>query len=190
MWRRPVADGRRRVMVVQSGEYERLKRRDRQALAVEELSAAEIEAISRSEPPAEAARYDHEVTVGQGGSDFSETGINVIDRWESARAPRPNAWPPQGHPYAGALRWARTAMTPSSFIAKWRASEFKGRSATQSHFNDLRQLLRELTPTDADTVGDWYCFERVARRDAGGNGWDVWPRTSARNSAHTTPTST
>ena len=28
-------------MVVQSGEYERLKRRDRQALAVEELSSAE-----------------------------------------------------------------------------------------------------------------------------------------------------
>ena len=52
-------------MVVQSGEYERIKRRDRQALAVEELSAAEIEAISRAEPPAEAARYDHEVTVGQ-----------------------------------------------------------------------------------------------------------------------------
>ena len=81
-------------------------------------------------------------------------------------------------------------MTPSSFIAKWRASEFKGRSATRSHFNDLRQQLRELTPTDADPVGDWYCFERVARKDAGGNGWDVWPRTSARNSAHTTPTST
>ena len=121
-------------MVVQSGEYERLKRRDRQALAMEELSAAEIEAISRAEPPAEAARYDHEVTVGQGGSDFSETGINVIDRWESARAPRLNAWPPEGHPYAGTLRWAQTAMKPSSFIAKWRASQFKRRSATQSHF--------------------------------------------------------
>ena len=43
-----------------------VKRRDRQALAVEELSDAEIEAISRAEPPAEAAQYDHELTAGHG----------------------------------------------------------------------------------------------------------------------------
>ena len=36
----------------------------RQALAVEELTDAEIDAIRRAEPPAEAARYDHELTEG------------------------------------------------------------------------------------------------------------------------------
>ena len=69
--REPLAitrNGRDRLVILSVDEYERLKRRDRQVLAVEELSDAEIEAIRRAEPPAEAARYDHEVTVGQGGS--------------------------------------------------------------------------------------------------------------------------
>ena len=68
-------------------------------------------------------------------------------------------------------------MTPGEFIAKWRASELKESSAAQSHFNDLCQLLGEPTPTDADPTGDWYCFERGARKDTGGDGWaDVWKR--------------
>ena len=51
-------------------------------------------------------------------------------------------------------------MTPGEFIAKWRASELKERSAAQSHFNDLCGLLGEPTPTDS-----------------GGDGWaDVWKR--------------
>ena len=41
-------------------------------------------------------------------------------------------------------------MTPSEFIAKWRASELKERSAAQSHFNDLCYLLGEPTPVEAD----------------------------------------
>ena len=69
------------------------------------------------------------------------------------------------------------AMTPGAFIAKWRASELKERSASQSHFNDLCRLLGEPTPTDADPSGEWYCFERGARKDSGGDGWaDVWKR--------------
>ena len=68
-------------------------------------------------------------------------------------------------------------MTPGEFIAKWRASELKERSAAQSHFIDLCRLLGEPTPTDADSTGDWYCFERGARKDSGGDGWaDVWKR--------------
>ena len=69
------------------------------------------------------------------------------------------------------------AMTPSEYIAKWRASELKERSAAQSHFNDLCGMLGEPTPTDADPAGEWYCFERGARKDTGGDGWaDVWKR--------------
>ena len=68
-------------------------------------------------------------------------------------------------------------MTPGGFIAKWRAVELNERSASQSHFIDLCRLLGEPTPTDADPTGDWYCFERGARKDTGGDGWaDVWKR--------------
>ncbi len=68
-------------------------------------------------------------------------------------------------------------MTPGEFIAKWRVVELKERSASQSHFNDLCALVDEPTPTDADPSGEWYCFERGARKDSGGDGWaDVWKR--------------
>ena len=53
-------------MIMSADEYERLKRHGRQALAAEELSDAELDAIRRAEPPAEAARYDHELSVGYG----------------------------------------------------------------------------------------------------------------------------
>ena len=68
-------------------------------------------------------------------------------------------------------------MTPGEFIAKWRASELKERSASQEHFIDLCRLLGEPTPAEADPTGDWYCFERGVRKDTGGDGWaDVWKR--------------
>ena len=68
-------------------------------------------------------------------------------------------------------------MTPDSFIAKWKASTLKERSASQSHFNDLCELLGVDKPTDVDPKGEWYCFERGASKTAGGEGWsDVWKR--------------
>ena len=68
-------------------------------------------------------------------------------------------------------------MTPYQFIAKWRASELKERSAAQEHFIDLCRLLDEPTPAEADPAGERYCFERGARKDTGGDGWaDVWKR--------------
>ena len=68
-------------------------------------------------------------------------------------------------------------MTPNEFIAKWRAAELKERSASQEHFIDLCRLLDEPTPAEADPAGETYCFERGARKDAGGDGWaDVWKR--------------
>ena len=68
-------------------------------------------------------------------------------------------------------------MTPGEFIAKWRASELKERSASQEHFIDLCRLLGEPTPAEADPTGEQYCFERGARKDTGSDGWaDVWKR--------------
>ena len=69
------------------------------------------------------------------------------------------------------------AMTPVEFIGKWRSSELKERSASQEHFIDLCRLLGEPTPAETDPKGAWYCFERGARKDTGGDGWaDVWKR--------------
>ena len=48
-------------MVVSAREHVGLKGRVSQALAVEELNDAEMDAISHAQPPAEAARYDHEL---------------------------------------------------------------------------------------------------------------------------------
>lgn len=56
-------NGRERLVILSAEEYARLKRRDQRAIAVENLSDAEIEAILRAEPPAEAARYDHELAA-------------------------------------------------------------------------------------------------------------------------------
>lgn len=95
-------------------------------------------------------------------------------RLQLARAP--------GHPLAG-TRGAlgdglgAVAVTPDAFIAKWRASELKERSAAQEHFIDLCRLLGEPTPAEADPRGEWYSFERGATKTAGGAGWaDVWKR--------------
>ena len=56
-------NGRERLVLLSVEEYARLKRRDREALFVEELSESEIEAIRRAEPSADAAQYDHELTA-------------------------------------------------------------------------------------------------------------------------------
>ena len=76
-----------------------------------------------------------------------------------------------------ALVLAIGVLTPDAFIAKWRRSELKERSAAHEHFIDLCRLLGEPTPADVDPAGEWYCFERGARKDTGGDGWaDVWKR--------------
>ena len=68
-------------------------------------------------------------------------------------------------------------LTPAQFIDKWRAVTLNERAVSQSHFNDLCALLDEPTPVAADPDGEWYCFERGARKDSGGGGWaDVWKR--------------
>ncbi|MGJ3232464.1 MAG: class I SAM-dependent DNA methyltransferase [Oceanicaulis sp.] len=71
----------------------------------------------------------------------------------------------------------RPAMTPERFIEIWGRSELKERSAAQSHFNDLCDLLGEPRPHEADPKGEFYCFERGAAKEGGGEGWaDVWKR--------------
>ena len=68
-------------------------------------------------------------------------------------------------------------MTARDFIAKWRASTLKERSASQSHFNDLCALVGHPTPVEADPTGESFTFERGATKTGGGEGWaDVWKK--------------
>jgi type II restriction/modification system DNA methylase subunit YeeA len=68
-------------------------------------------------------------------------------------------------------------MTPEEFIEKWKLSTLKERSASQSHFNDLCELLEVPKPTDVDPDGSWFTFERGAKKSGGGDGWaDVWKK--------------
>lgn len=59
----PVAvtrNGRERTVMISTEEYNRLKRRDRQVLRLEDFTDKMIEAIEKAEPPEEASQYDHE----------------------------------------------------------------------------------------------------------------------------------
>ncbi|HRY15636.1 MAG TPA: class I SAM-dependent DNA methyltransferase, partial [Candidatus Competibacteraceae bacterium] len=65
----------------------------------------------------------------------------------------------------------------AAFIAKWRVSTLKERSAAQEHFIDLCQLLGVKTPAEEDPHGEWFTFEKGAKKTGGGDGWaDVWRR--------------
>ncbi len=68
-------------------------------------------------------------------------------------------------------------MTPEDFIAKWRGVELPEISASQSHFNDLCELLEIGKPIDEDPKGKWFTFEKAVPKGgkAGGSGHaDVW----------------
>ena len=54
-------DGRDRLVLLSAEEYERLKRRDRRVLTIEEFTEEEIAAISKAEVPAEYAYLDEEL---------------------------------------------------------------------------------------------------------------------------------
>ena len=66
-------------------------------------------------------------------------------------------------------------MTPNQFIAIWKASTLKERSGAQTHFNQLCDLLGVPQPVIADPLGEWFTFEKGAKKTGGGDGWaDVW----------------
>jgi prevent-host-death family protein len=53
--------GRESLVLLSAEEYRRLKRRDRDALLVTELSASDLDAIAKAEIPAEAVEFDDEL---------------------------------------------------------------------------------------------------------------------------------
>ena len=60
----PVAvtrNGRERTVMISTEEYNRLKRRDRQVLGLDDFTEEMIEAIAKAEPPEEAKQFDPEL---------------------------------------------------------------------------------------------------------------------------------
>ena len=53
-------DGREGTVLISANEYERLKRRDREVLGLDDFTEADITALEASRPPAEAMAFDHE----------------------------------------------------------------------------------------------------------------------------------
>ena len=54
-------NGRERVVLLSADEFKRLKRRDREAVRVEDLAEADLKAIQAAEVPAEYAHLDAEL---------------------------------------------------------------------------------------------------------------------------------
>jgi prevent-host-death family protein len=64
--RQPVAvtrNGRESTVLISSEEYQRLKRRDRQVLGLDDFTEADIAALEASRAPAEARAFDPELEV-------------------------------------------------------------------------------------------------------------------------------
>lgn len=71
------------------------------------------------------------------------------------------------------------ALTVPEFVARWQRSTLSERSAAQSHFIDLCEILDQPRPAGVDQEGNSYTFEKGVSKVSGGNGFaDVWMRGS------------
>jgi prevent-host-death family protein len=55
-------NGRDRMVLISAEEYNRLKRRDRRVMGVDEFTAKDIAAIEKALPPDDASAHNDEVT--------------------------------------------------------------------------------------------------------------------------------
>ena len=63
------------------------------------------------------------------------------------------------------------------FIARWQGTKLSERSAAQSHFIQLCEVLGQPSPAAADQQGTFYTFEKGVAKTGGGQGFaDVWRR--------------
>src|SRR5689334_20872836 len=68
-------------------------------------------------------------------------------------------------------------LTLPEFVARWKASQLTERSAAQSHFIDLCEVLGEQRPAAVDQTGESYTFEKGVTTTDDKDGWaDVWKR--------------
>ena len=63
------------------------------------------------------------------------------------------------------------------FVARWKASTLTERSASQSQFNELCDVLGHAHPAELDLTGEFFTFDKHVSKDKGGKGFaDVWKR--------------
>ena len=68
-------------------------------------------------------------------------------------------------------------MSVEAFVEKWRQVSARETQASQSHFNDLCEVIGVPKPLDADHEGVEYAFEKAVRRPGRAPGKaDVWKR--------------
>jgi len=68
-------------------------------------------------------------------------------------------------------------LTIAQFVTKWKIFSQTENAGSQSHFNDLCEVLGEKSPAEADSVGERYAFEKYVGKTRGGRGFaDVWLR--------------
>jgi hypothetical protein len=68
-------------------------------------------------------------------------------------------------------------LTVPEFVARWQHSTLSERSAAQSHFIDLCEILGEPRPAAIDQEGNTYTFEKGVTKTSGEQGFaDVWMR--------------
>src|ERR1700732_1590483 len=69
------------------------------------------------------------------------------------------------------------SLSLPEFIERWKASTLSERSAAQSHFIDLYEVLGQPHPAAADQTGENYTFEKHVSTNDDGKGFaDVWKR--------------
>lgn len=69
------------------------------------------------------------------------------------------------------------ASSVPDFVARWQKSTLSERSAAQSHFIQLCEVLGQPTPAEIDQEGNTYTFEKGVTKTSGGEGFaDVWLR--------------
>jgi hypothetical protein len=65
-------------------------------------------------------------------------------------------------------------MNPPEFVKIWAASTQSERATAQAHFIGLCGLLNEKTPIESDPTGDFFAFEKGAKKPEGDGFADVW----------------
>ncbi|MBZ0279897.1 MAG: class I SAM-dependent DNA methyltransferase [Anaerolineae bacterium] len=66
-------------------------------------------------------------------------------------------------------------ITPRDFVDRWGQSALREQQGSQSHFNELCQLVGHKTPTQIDPKGEFFTFEEQVQKATGGSGRaDVW----------------
>lgn len=128
----------------------------------------------------------HALAAGaRGNLPESERGLTFAGFAYSSEVDERSAGAGSAHPLTSlwtALMWradgwavSRDAMTPHEFLTTWRHVDLKERTASQSHFRDLCELIGVDPPIKADPKGEWFTFEKGATKTSGGEGWaDVW----------------